>query len=449
MKNKSNVTPHLVWENKSEQNKTETFLSSCVTHQKVFVHPYAGKVCEIDCQKDDESKTEMISNRLFWGDNISFLQDLYHHGYREKIKLIYIDPPYCSQMNYQSEIQLDNGVHIKRNAFDDRWSRDINDYLNMLYPRLQLMRELLKEEGSIFVHVDWHCSHYVRVLLDEIFGKENFVNEIVWCYGGGGRSKRTLMRKHDLIYWYAKTDKYTYNPLYRPYTEGTLQRGLTRVKGDQYKLRAEGAAMQDWWTDINKILSPTARENLKYPTQKPEALVRRIVEAASDPGDLVADFFAGSGTTANVCDQLNRNWLLSDESDVSKQTILYRLIQNSARPFRIDTHKDKIVNDSLFDASLEKQKDGSFILSLNAYHSNGKILSGQDLNRNLEFWEVDFNFDHSIFCSHIQIVKNKPFKDVLPIEFCIRCNDGGLIGRPIAIRIHDVWGQEATTWICL
>jgi site-specific DNA-methyltransferase (adenine-specific) len=291
------------------------------------------------------------------------------------------------------------------------------------------MHTILPDHGSIFVHVDWHASHYVRVLMDEIYGRENFINEIVWCFGGGSSSRRYFHRKHDLIFWYAKSDKYTYNPQYRPYTEGTLQRGLTSVKGSRYKLRDEGALMQDWWIDINKILSPTARENYKFPTQKPKELIKRLIASASKPGSLVADFFAGSGTTAEVCNEMDRNWILCDSSNLALQTSLYRLIKNDSPPFIVKTDKNIFEDDNCGELILKKpvieEKNNDYLIEIgiDSYRPPNieKDLIGQDFSIYIEFWEIDLDFNGEIFYSHYQVIRNKHrFKEPIALNFMFR-----------------------------
>lgn len=217
---------------------------------------------------------DLSENRFMEADNLDVLDLLERESYAGKIDLIYIDPPYYSSNQYLSRVMLqgkNQNQWLARPVFDDSSRSDLRGYLHNLFPRLVRMREFLSDKGSIFVHLDWHAGHYVKVLMDEIFGPEHFINEIVWCYGGGSGSRKHFHRKHDIILWYGRGRNYTFNPQYRSYSTGTLQRGLTRVKGDKYKLHEEGALLQDWWTDINKILSPTAYENLKFPTQKPAA----------------------------------------------------------------------------------------------------------------------------------------------------------------------------------
>ena len=211
----------------------------------------------------------------------------------------------------------------------------MNGYINFLSERLREMHRLLKPTGSLFVHLDWRMSHYIKIELDKIFGVKNpassntnFVNEIIWCYKSGGIPKRNLSKKHDVILWYSKTKtKHTYNKQYVPYTKGTLQRGLTDYKknlGD-YSLSKKGANMTDWWSDIKPILSPTCFERVGWPTQKPLALLNRIIEMASNKNDLIADFFCGCGTAIVAAQRLNRKWVGMDASKTACEVMLERI----------------------------------------------------------------------------------------------------------------------------
>lgn len=253
----------------------------------------------------------------------------------------------------------------------------------MIYPRLILMKELLSPNGSILVHVDWHVSHYVKLLLDDIFGKDHFKNEIIWGYGGGGAPKSHYPRKHDNILWYVKGDKWTFNKQFRPYSEKTLQRGLTAVKGDGYSLNDEGAGLDDWWTDdaVQKILSPTAYENLKYATQKPESLLKRIILGHSNEGDLVADFFMGTGTTGAVAEKNGRKWIMSDLGKPATMITRKRLIDQEAKPF---------LYQSIGDYQKEQYEHSSFRsirdLSHVVMHLHGAIpLNTEDIRANLGY----------------------------------------------------------------
>ncbi|HNX92109.1 MAG TPA: site-specific DNA-methyltransferase [Syntrophomonas sp.] len=392
-----------------------------------------------------------IANKFYQADNLEVLRILSQTENNPPVKLIYIDPPFMSQIHYHS-LKENSSQH----AFEDRWQPE--RYLDMLYPRLRLMKEVLAEDGSIFVHVDWHVSHYVHLLLDEIFGGENFINEIVWCYSGGGNSRRHLQRKHDLIFWYGKSSSYTYHPQHRPYTKGTLERGLTAVKGDKYKLAAEGALLQDWWTDINKILSPTAYENHKYPTQKPRQLLQRIINMASNPGDLVADFFAGSGTTAEVCNELGRPWILCDNSPLSLQTTISRLARNDSLPFTIYASyaTDKKVagqetaastaNLKMKEVTIQENGDDYIWLSLGIDYYQPEVLSEnwdpEEFASAIEFWEIDPDYDETRFNSRYQLFRPPHQKtSLLPLNILLslpRCEN-----YKIAVKVHDSFaGQQ-------
>lgn len=311
------------------------------------------------------------------------------------------------------------------------------------------MKELLSERGSIFVHLDWHVSHYVKIILDEIFEAKNFINEIVWCYGGGSGSKRHFHRKHDLIFWYSRSDGYIFNPQFRPYREGTIERGLTKVKGSKYKLHQEGALMQDWWTDINKILSPTAHENLKFPTQKPTALVERIIASASYPDSLVADFYSGSGTTAAVCEKLNRKWLVCDENSLAITSSIQRLVKNKARPFAfdvLDLSSNQEKSDNL-EVCLSTQVQNEHYRLINVklcdYRAKQLVADNISFISQIQFWELDIDYDGNCFKSTAQIIREKvKWDDSLQVSVTV------LIpyktSGSIAVRVHDIWGDSCT-----
>lgn len=287
---------------------------------------------------------EPWTNRLIYGDNLLAMAALLAGdettpSLRGKVDLIYIDPPYDSKADYRAKVELP-GVELEQKptvieqfAYSDTWSDGTASYLAMITPRLILMRELLADTGSIYMHLDWHVSHYVKLTMDEVFGKSNFHNEIIYCYSGGGVPTNEMPRKHDTIFWYSKGSQWTFNTQYRPYSEGTLQRGRTAVKGPDAELRAEGTPINDWWPDIKKITSPTDPEKLYYDTQKSEELLSRIVKMGSAEGDLVLDIFGGTGTTAAVAEKLNRRWITSDLGKPACMIMRKRLIDQEAKPF--------------------------------------------------------------------------------------------------------------------
>ena len=173
------------------------------------------------------------------------------------------------------------------------------------------MYRVLSTMGILYLQCDSRINHWVRLICDDIFTYRNFRREIVWCYKSGGISKTDFPQKHDYIIKYSKSLNYTYNPELKPYSQKTLDRGLTSCKGD-YKLNKEGTPILDWWDDITPLLSPTCYERVGYQTQKPKALLERIIKSSSKEGDVVADFFCGSGTTGVVAKELGRNYIMCD-----------------------------------------------------------------------------------------------------------------------------------------
>lgn len=301
-------------------------------------------------------------NLLFYGDNLAVLrQHSKSHLKDDSIDLIYLDPPFNSQANYnllfEHKSEPEETAQIR--AFEDTWrwddaaassyqeillgGGDLADtlkafhqivgpsgmlaYLSMMAPRLAELRRVMKPTATIYLHCDPSASHYLKLLLDAVFGAKNFRNEIIWCYAGGGTPRNDFPRKHDVIFRYTKSDKYTYNPIYRPYSAGTISRGRTQVKGKYFTqgLCDKGTPVNDWWVDVPKITSPTDPEKLGYPTQKSEALLRRIIEASSNEGDSVLDPFCGCGTTISVCNQINRRWIGIDITHLAIGLIKHRL----------------------------------------------------------------------------------------------------------------------------
>ena len=291
-------------------------------------------------------------NMVFRGECITTCAYLKEHGIQ--VDLVYIDPPFASGADYAKKLYLRRNPKVAEviaqaeqeidseelRAFEEKMYGDVWDkekYLNWMYENLLAIKSVMSENASIYVHLDYHIGHYVKILLDEVLGEENFRNEIVWCYSGGGIPKHEMPHKHDTIFWYSKSsekdewnDEWIFNTEYREYSEGTKQRGRTKVKGENAVLREEGTPINDWWTDIPKITSPTDPEKLDYPTQKSEALLSRIINISSNPKMVVADFFGGSGVTAAVANKLNRRFITCDIGVNSIQIIRDRLSADGA-----------------------------------------------------------------------------------------------------------------------
>lgn len=282
-------------------------------------------------------------NKIFWGDNLQVMSHLLKE-YRGQIDLIYIDPPFDSKIDYKRKIEIRNigkaetdSSSFEEKQYGDIWTND--EYLQFMYERLLLMRELLSDTGSIFLHCDWHKSHHLRCLMDEVFGVSNFVNEIAWCYyGPGSPGMRQFNRKHDNIFWYSKTHnvwKFNADAVRIPHDEkttGNFKQGLRGsgfIAGD-YSL-ADGKIPEDWWEMA--IAGRYPNDGIKrvgYPTEKPFKLLERIITATTDPGDIVADFFMGSGVTQMCSMQMGRRFIGADINLGSIQSTTKRLL-NAAK----------------------------------------------------------------------------------------------------------------------
>ena len=252
-------------------------------------------------------KDKDFTNKLILGDNLEILKKMED----KTVDLIYLDPPFFSNRNYEV-IWGDDG---EIRSFQDRWAGGIEHYIDWLKERVREMHRILKDTGSIFLHCDWHANANIRVdILDRIFSPQNFVNEIVWAYKTGGASKRMFARKHDTIYFYSKNKNYIFNPQmeksYMMYKYGFKKSDfkIDEETGMQYSMVYSRDVLE-----IPSVGSATA-ERIGYPTQKPEALLQRIIECATNEGDVVLDPFVGGGTTIAVADKLNRKWIGIDQS---------------------------------------------------------------------------------------------------------------------------------------
>ena len=326
------------------------------------------------------------------------MQALLAQGYEGQIDLIYIDPPFNTgeNFNFPNEVKIGDRNYERempmneRLAYSDTWERGIDSFLDMMYPRLQLMRRLLSSEGSIYLHCDSNASHYIKIIMDEIFGMNYFKNEIIWKRSTAHSDSKGFGNLHDTILYYSKSDMFFFKPQFDPYSKeyistyyrhqdekgkfldrdlsakglqgggyayewkgkgGTWRcpietmekyenkgrlyytsKGTPRYK--QYLDEMPGVPAQDIWTNIFTVNSQ-AKERIDYPTQKPEALLERIIKASSNEGDLVADLFCGSGTTAAVSEKLGRRWITSDLSKTAIQVARSRLVNQDAAPFLV------------------------------------------------------------------------------------------------------------------
>ncbi|NLY70992.1 MAG: site-specific DNA-methyltransferase [Clostridiales bacterium] len=405
-----------------------------------------------------------FDNIVARGDNLQFMKFLIDQkDLKGKINLIYIDPPFFSKNNYRAEIKLkSNSIKkipmITQKAYYDAWEKGMQDYLKMLTIRLLLMKDLLSENGSIWIHLDWHAVHYVKIIMDEIFGEENFINEIIWHYKSGGASKRRFARKHDTLLFYSKSKDYyflpqkekSYNRDFKPY----------RFKGVK-EYRDEFG----WYTMVNRkdvwmldMVGRTSAERTGYVTQKPESLIRRILESCTVEGDICADFFGGSGTLAATANKMGRKWISCDIGKLATLFTHKRLVQEGADYVFYEERngdKDQASGKIDVDVSLNKSHitDMDILrVELKGYRPESlddipvepkylpvieKIIEDDPLQF-VAYWSVDYNYQGDI---------NRPdacfCKDNKGIETVYETI--GLEFGDVGIKVVDIFGNSSFT----
>jgi site-specific DNA-methyltransferase (adenine-specific) len=402
-------------------------------------------------------------NILARGDNLSFMKFLMDEkDLTGKLKLIYIDPPFFSKANYGSEIKIRSDKVkkipvMKQKAYSDAWNRGLEEYLEMLAVRLMIMRELLAEDGCIWIHLDWHAVHYVKVLMDEIFGEKNFINEVIWHYKSGGVSKRRFARKHDTLLFYAKSDKYYFEPR----QEKSYNRGY---KPYRFKGVKEYRDELGWYTMVNRkdvwqldMVGRTSAERTGYVTQKPETLIERILESCTREGDLCADFFGGSGTMAAAAERMGRKWISCDIGRLATISSHKRLIAANAAYSLYDEEGDEMADEEKgrieADISLQpalvsdKMLLRVELLSYRPYSLEQipveekylpvikKILDKDPLQL-VAYWSIDSHYEDGINKPDAYLRKEnegiKTFYEAIGSDF-----------GPVCIKVVDVFGNSA------
>jgi adenine-specific DNA-methyltransferase len=448
------------------------------------------------------------TNKLIWGDNKLILSSLANGPLREEIekqgglKLIYIDPPFAVGADFSFEIEIGGETAEKKQsimeeiAYRDTWGRGISSYLSMMYERLRLMHNLLADDGSIYVHVGWQVASLTQTILNDIFGSSNYHNTISWkrshAHGDTGQGAKHYGRITDYIFFFTKSDKFTWNSQYTDFTDEIIKRDykykddqgiyrLTPVDGPggaakgnphytfqgingywryskekmqdlynageilvsstgkslsrkKYLSDAKGTPITDLWDDVNRI-SPTSSEGLGYPTQKPEGLIRRIFDASSNEGDLVADFFCGSGTTAAVAEKLGRKWITTDLGRFSIHTARKRLIgvqrdlQKSGKDFRafellnLGKYERQFFMDDLTNGKRKAKEDLYVDLILEAYKAKRigahSMLHGQKSGRFVHVGPLDVPVTQSRLIDIFEECRQKLYTqvDVVAFEF--------------------------------
>lgn len=309
------------WKGKKERNEISSKAYETRPFQNIDIYQFPKHDYKIDNNGE---------NLLIWGENKAVMNSLLRK-FEKKISLIYIDPPFATGGDYNLKIQIGEGGNFLNNiAYTDKWGAGLDSYLNFLYERLILMRRLLTNQGSIYIHLDWHISHYVKVIMDEIFGIENFRNEIIWAYPAASvKTRRFFIRSYDIILFYSKSDNFIFNDdpdIYMEYSNRVKnalkkdEQGIFYYRGGSHNgkklsrkvyVENKGIFPRDVWNDIPYIRANTL-EYQGFSTQKPERLLKRIILASTNKCDIVADFFSGSGTTLAVAEKLGRHWIGCD-----------------------------------------------------------------------------------------------------------------------------------------
>jgi DNA modification methylase len=346
------------------------------------------------------------ANQLIWGDNLRILWALMAE-YEGRVDLIYADPPFYSNRHYPARVG--RGEDSRKPAewklaegYPDHW-RNLDAYLDMLYPRLVLMHRLLKPAGTLYLHLDWHADAYARLLLDEIFGADRLLNQIAWVYHGPSPIRSAFNRKHDTILVYTKSADYTFNAdaVRQAYDPSTVKTFASSTKAGFGKIPdlERGKVPEDWW--YFPVVARLHNERTGYPTQKPEALLERIILASSNPGELVADFFCGSGTAPLAASRLGRRFIASDISWRAVHTSQTRLVREATAPFAMQIEAGVVES---WDRMLQHTAGGLRL----AREGERVQLEGGSLD-DVDYWEVDPDWDGKTFRSAAQAVR--PLRD--------------------------------------
>lgn len=401
------------------------------------------------------------TNKLIWGDNKLILSSLANGPMRQEIeregglKLIYIDPPFAVGADFGFNIEIGGETAEKKQtvieeiAYRDTWGKGISSYLSMMYERLKLMHSLLAEDGSIYVHVDWRVNSIVRLLLDEVFGRVNFRNEITWYYSNSGlkASSNKFHQVTDTLFWFSKSDSYVFNKLRRERKDGQTKQAKRKfnsttgkadmVRDDNGKIVydiIEDVLVNSMWEIA--LLSNNPKENIGYPTQKPEALLERIIKASSNEGDLVADFFCGSGTTAAVAEKLGRKWITTDLGRFAVHTTRKRMIgvqremKKDGRDFRafevlnLGKYERQFFMDDLTNGARKSKEEVYVNLILEAYKATrldapGSSLHGTKAGRFVHIGPLDVPVTQTRLQEIFEECRQKLYTqvDVLGFEF--------------------------------
>ncbi len=381
-------------------------------------------------------------NQLILGDNLAAMSALLPE-YEGRIQLIYADPPFFTNRRYHARVGRGEDSRrpqdwVLAEGYADHWP-DIDAYLDMLYPRLYLMHRLLAPEGSLYLHLDWHANSYARLLLDEIFGAERLLNEIIWVYHGPSPIRSAFNRKHDTLLLYTKSDNYTFNAdaVRTPYDPNTVKTFESSPKAGFGKVPdlERGKVPEDWW--YYAVVARLHSERTGYPTQKPVALLERIILASSNPGDLVADFFGGSGTTGVAALRHNRRILMADAAWRAVHTAQARFSSQADEPVGI-LRVVPVSEPGGRSRSKPVTVDSQQFVHANIEGGNLRLNIETSFQAEVDYWEVDPDWDGRIFRSALQ-GRRPPRRGEIPTEMFIPAQ---WIGERVAVRFVEDRGEQ-------
>jgi adenine-specific DNA-methyltransferase len=430
----------------------------------------------------DLESEEKWQNLLIWGENKTVMNSLLSK-FINKISLIYIDPPFATGGNFNLKIQIgENGNVVNEVAYVDRWEKGLDSYLRFLQERLILMKEFLTTNGSIYVHLDWHISHYIKLIMDEIFGIDNFRNEIVWAYpAASAKTRRFFIRSYDTILFYTKSDDYVFNDdpnIYMEYSNRVKnalkkdEQGIFYYRGGSHNgkklsrkvyVKQDGIFPRDVWNDIPYIRA-NINEYQGFSTQKPERLLKRIILASTNEKDLLADFFCGSGTTLSVAEKLGRRWIgcdsnyhaihmskkrilnINSSNDILKWKLKYNKSPHSFKIYGLNKTENHILKSS--NLNLDVQQDDYVVtVELSNYLlPKNKIVPAKIKEKVkvfsdwIDYWAIDYDRKDQAF-NNMWISFRTPKKRKLKLK-----SDPFNYKRPgvynLSIKIIDIFGTE-------
>ena len=396
-------------------------------------------------------KEEAEGSELCLGDNLSYMKRLIDRGYEGEFKLIYIDPPFFTRSSFNASVKVigaDGKSHrVHHQAYDDKFERSLEYYIENMTARLLMMKDLLADDGLMWVHLDWHSSHYIKLVLDELMGAGNFVNEIIWCYKSGGSGKRHFARKHDTILVYSKTSDYhisvpaekSYNRDYKAY----------RFKGVKEYQDEKG-----WYTLVNMkdvwnidMVGRTSAERTGYATQKPLGLARRIIEASTSEGDLVGDLFCGSGSVLEAAHMLGRYFMGCDSEELAASMSRKRL-KKAGADFRFIREADPVLRSGRADISLisrEELSDGRYLCKYRLTDIMPDIDTGSIRVKDRAYVDEALEADRLQFADHVMVDPDFDGTFDCRYIFDLKTDEIAFItGGTPAFIVVDIFGKEYT-----